>query len=601
MKGKTNVYTSQLGVEKLHLTLVTNQSEHSDIINANVTVNDKVYIYKGSELVIDIFPGQNYSIVFENVEGYKTPETITYTAEQYNNRFVTATYQTEIVTIELQEDSDLLGAVFTVNNKEYIWNGTPIKCKVPLGQSYTIVFGDIPGYETPTSITRIASGLSYVPNIAYTKQLGVFIVDVEGGLNTVSSWSGGSNATGVALLTDEVSIIIAPRNWYTTNGSNYDGAWNGNKYSAWGGYEKTVTGIKTTTSESDAITDFAGSDNTDAIISQLIGTTDSYSQYYTGAPAAEYCRAYSNGCKKAGQWYLPAAGEYNQIVLNKTAIEEALTAISGELFSSPGYEWTSTKYNSYHAWACCWGDKYFDTVYFGNDGNNGHNGVRPITTLKNQSGQIIWFKIGDKIYTGIYNQTAQEWVNSSHNVDNMYIENNKLYTSSKAEVQNVTASTVLVSGATYEAGGASVIVNLKSQWANSTKSSISGYKCFQSSSNYNVNNGAAIMTITIKGLTEFTCYIRSYAESNYDYVMIGQLDQAITGSSSYSNTTLVKAHTRGKQQSGTALSNYTAVTYSGIDGGEHTITVVYRKDSSVNSGDDRGYLLIPDENLTINA
>lgn len=595
MKGKTNIYTSQLGVEKLHLTLVTNQSEHSDIINTNVTVNDKVYTYKGSELVIDIFPGQNYSIVFENVEGYKTPETITYTAEQHNNRFVTATYQTEIVTIELPENSDLLGAVFTVNNKEYTWNGTSIKCKVPLGQSYTIVFGDIPGYETPTSITRTASGSSYVPNIAYTKQLGVFIVDVEGGLNNVSSWSGGSNATGVALITDEVSIVIAPKNWYTDN-SNDDGAWNGNTISAWGGYEKTVTGIKTTTSESDAITDFAGSDNTDAIISQLKGTTDGYSPNYTGVPAAEYCRAYSNGCKGSGQWYLPAAGEMNQIVLNKAAIEEALTAISGELFSSPGWEWTSTQYNSSRAYDYSWYEKIFNYNY-----KDTSIGVRPITTIIDQSGQIIWFKIVDKTYTGIYNQTAQEWVNSSHNVDNMYIENNKLYTSSKAEVKNVTASTILVSGTSYEAGGKSVIVNLKSQWANSTKSSISGYKCFQSSSNYNVNSGVAIMTITIKGLTEFTCYIRSYAESNYDYVMIGQLDQAITGSSSYSNTTLVKAHTRGNQQSGTALSNYTKVTYSGIDSGEHTITVVYRKDSSVNNGDDRGYLLIPDENLTINA
>jgi hypothetical protein len=108
------------------------------------------------------------------------------------------------------------------------------------------------------------------------------------------------------------------------------------------------------------------------------------------------------------------------------------------------------------------------------------------------------------------------------------------------------------------------------------------------------------MTITISGMTEFTCYIRSYAESNYDYVMIGQLDQSITGTSSIEYNT-VKAHTRGNQQSGTALSNYTAVTYSGIDGGEHTITVVYRKDSSVNDNDDRGYLLVPDENLTINA
>ena len=591
MKGKTNIYTSQLGVEKLHLTLVTNQSEHSDIINTNVTVNDKVYTYKGSELVIDILPGQNYSIVFGNVEGYKTPETITYTSKSNNNRFITATYNTEVVKINLS--NDVIGVVVTIDGTNYTWNGTTIEHKIPFEKSYTISFQNISGFEAPAIITRTASDSLYIPNVVYTKQLGVFIMDVEGGLNTISSWTGGSDATGVALINDNVSIIIAPKNWYTDN----DGAWNGNKRSAWGGYNKTVTGIKTTTSESDAITDFAGSTNTDAIISQLKGTTDSYSSFYTGAPAAEYCRAYSNGCKKAGQWYLPAAGEMNQIVLNKAAIEEALTAISGELFSSPGHEWTSTQYNSYSAWYSDWSDEYF--YYFTK--LDPRCGVRPITTLKNQSGQVIWFKIGDKLYTGIYNQTAQEWVNSSHNVDNMYIENNKLYTSSKAEVKNVTASTILVSGTSYEAGGASVIVNLNSQWANSTKSSISGYKCFQSNKSYNVNSGVDIMTITIYGFTEFTCYIRSYAESNYDYVMIGQLDQAITGSSSYSNTTLVKAHTLGKQQSGTALSNYTAVTYSGIDGGEHTITVVYRKDSSVNKNDDRGYLLIPDENLTINA
>lgn len=591
MKGKTNIYTSQLGVEKLHLTLVTNQSEHSDIINTNVTVNDKVYTYKGTELVIDILPGQNYSIVFENIEGYKTPETITYTSKSNNNRFITATYNTEVVKINLS--NDVIGAVVTIDGTDYTWNGTTIEHKIPFEKSYTISFQSISGFEAPATITRIASNSLYTPNVVYTKQLGVFIMDVEGGLNTISSWTGGSNATGVALINDNISIIIAPKNWSTAAGSGYDGAWNKNTRSAWGVDNKTVTGIKTTATSSDAIIDFAGSANTDTIISQLKGATDSNSSSYTGAPAAEYCRAYSNGCKGAGQWYLPAAGEYNQIVLNKTVIEEALTAISGELFSSPGYEWTSTQCSSDFAWFYYWDFERFD-----NNPKSVASGVRPITTLKNQSGQIIWFKIGDKIYTGIYNQTAQEWVNSSHNVDNMYIENNKLYTSSKAVVKNVTASTVLVSGTSYEAGGVSVIVNLNSQWANSTKSSISGYKCFQSSSNYNVNSGVAIMTITIKGLTEFTCYIRSYAESNYDYVMIGQLDQAITGSTS---TSSVKAHTCGNQQSGTALSNYTAVTYSGIDGGEHTITVVYRKDSSVNINDDRGYLVIPDENLTINA
>jgi hypothetical protein len=73
--------------------------------------------------------------------------------------------------------------------------------------------------------------------------------------------------------------------------------------------------------------------------------------------------------------------------------------------------------------------------------------------------------------------------------------------------------------------------------------------------------------------------------------MISQLDKSITGSTSYSSS-YVKAHTRSNQQSGTAISNYKLVEYTNIDGGQHTITVVYRKDGSGNSGSDRGYLLI---------
>ena len=140
-------------------------------------------------------------------------------------------------------------------------------------------------------------------------------------------------------------------------------------------------------------------------------------------------------------------------------------------------------------------------------------------------------------------------------------------------------------------------VNLNSQWEKTTavtnpdSSLYDGV--YRSSSSYNVNSGVSIMYITLTGCSTFKLYIRSYAESNYDYVMVSQLDKTITGSSSYSDTTLVKAHTRGNQQSGTALSSYTLVEYTGISSGSHTITIVYRKDGSVNSGDDRGYVLIP--------
>jgi hypothetical protein len=116
---------------------------------------------------------------------------------------------------------------------------------------------------------------------------------------------------------------------------------------------------------------------------------------------------------------------------------------------------------------------------------------------------------------------------------------------------------------------------------------------YESFSNKGKDNTAAIMYIDIVGYETFGLYIRSNAESNYDYVMVSQLDKDINNDTSYSDTTLVKAHTRSKQNSGTAISNYTYVEFTGIDGNEHRITIVYRKDSSQYSGTDRGYILIP--------
>ena len=138
-------------------------------------------------------------------------------------------------------------------------------------------------------------------------------------------------------------------------------------------------------------------------------------------------------------------------------------------------------------------------------------------------------------------------------------------------------------------------VNLNSQWQTSSKSNPDStmYDIYESYSNKGTGNSGASMYINIDGYSTFKFYIRSYAESNYDYVMVSQLDKTLTYSSSYSDTTLVKAHTRGNQKSGTTINDYTLVEFTNIDGGSHRIQIIYRKDGSANSGDDRGYVLIP--------
>jgi hypothetical protein len=160
------------------------------------------------------------------------------------------------------------------------------------------------------------------------------------------------------------------------------------------------------------------------------------------------------------------------------------------------------------------------------------------------------------------------------------------------EYMGVTASTTITQGVWINQN---YTVNLNSQWRLSTSISnpdSSTYKgVYESFSNKGVNSSAAIMYIDIVGYETFQLYIRSNGESCCDYVVVSNLDCALSnGTTSGTN---VKMTTQSNSQSGTAISNYKLVEFTGIDGGEHRITVMYRKDGSVNNGTDQGYVLIP--------
>jgi hypothetical protein len=104
---------------------------------------------------------------------------------------------------------------------------------------------------------------------------------------------------------------------------------------------------------------------------------------------------------------------------------------------------------------------------------------------------------------------------------------------------------------------------------------------YESFSNKGVDNSAATMYIDLIGYAEFDVYIRSYAESSYDYVTISE-----------PNSGVEKASTKGKQNSGQDISSYTKVHYDNLTG-EDRITITYKKDGSVANGNDQGYILIP--------
>ena len=110
------------------------------------------------------------------------------------------------------------------------------------------------------------------------------------------------------------------------------------------------------------------------------------------------------------------------------------------------------------------------------------------------------------------------------------------------------------------------------------------------SNNKGINSSQAVMKLECVGYTDLTLYIRSYAESTFDYT-IASTANASTYPKAYNDST-AEAHTRGNQKSGTTISDYTAVTYTGLSGND-IIYIVFTKDSSGGNGDDRGYVLIP--------
>ena len=142
-------------------------------------------------------------------------------------------------------------------------------------------------------------------------------------------------------------------------------------------------------------------------------------------------------------------------------------------------------------------------------------------------------------------------------------------------------------------------VDLNSQWQESTSygsiSDTGNYDFYQSFSNKGVSSRAATMFIKIDGYTSFTFKVRNYSESNWDYVVVNNLDDTTIpkwrpneGSGTASSGKVYYSN-----QSKSSSTTWHDVTFNNLDGGEHYITVTYGKDGSGNSGSDRGYVAIP--------
>ena len=134
-------------------------------------------------------------------------------------------------------------------------------------------------------------------------------------------------------------------------------------------------------------------------------------------------------------------------------------------------------------------------------------------------------------------------------------------------------------------------VDLNNEWVSDTEDN--HYKYFKSNSNVGVNSSYSQCKVTWSNLTSITFKYMSSSEMNWDYLCVGYLDGEKFTSQPSDGGSNVYLSTKGKT-SGT----YYEFTIN-CDEGEHHIWFCYRKNSSSNRGEDRGFIGVPKSVISV--
>ena len=300
------------------------------------TVN-KQLTWTGTVLKEKLPTGQAYTITPSALEGYKTPDAKSGTANGASMS-ETLLYQTEVVTVTVNADNSasVSGQQVTINSQQYSYSGSPISVKIPFGTSYSVSVNAKSGYTTPSEQQFTANQATRSVTMTYLEiKRGIFILDTDGNLVKRTEWNTGNNskAVGVAVLSDNCKFVIAPEQ-------------NSSKpmWSKGGAYDN-ISGVTTTTNASTAKADYKGVQNSAAIVSKYGNSTDY---------AAGWCQNYTFKNGKKG--YLGSCGEWQEAYNNKSEIDACMSLIGGTAIATDDYHWTSTQYSSGIAWILIWSD-----------------------------------------------------------------------------------------------------------------------------------------------------------------------------------------------------------------------------------------------------
>lgn len=238
----------------------------------------------------------------------------------------------KLVSDKSDSDSGLNGATVTVKGKGILyysktWQGSPISVEVPCGKEVTVEVQKKQGYRV-NNIERFSPIPLNERNITITYKalpLGVFFIDINEKFISKDELDLTLHSiVGVALITEKIAVVIQEK--------TYD-------WKEWSTQKQLVEGATVANTASDAMNDYNGKANTEAIIKAL----------GTKALAASICNDFTFKNGKKG--YLMSAGEAEEIYSNKTEISSFFDALSPSPdFSKSNTWWTSTQCDGDNVW-----------------------------------------------------------------------------------------------------------------------------------------------------------------------------------------------------------------------------------------------------------
>jgi len=114
------------------------------------------------------------------------------------------------------------------------------------------------------------------------------------------------------------------------------------------------------------------------------------------------------------------------------------------------------------------------------------------------------------------------------------------------------------------------------------------------STNWEKNSSRAVVKVTFRDCMNPTVYINSWAENGYDYAIATVLDATEVPTSATAASVLISTINKNQNpRNGLNDTNWSSCTYA-LNGQEHYIYIIYRKDGTSSKNDDLGRFIIDD-------